>query len=104
MAEQNKDSEVVNILCFIKTALPFDPIFSNKSICPRHPDLLKGSHQAADSVSAPREFHPSEDRSELPPLVATDHGIAPLQRSTLWPDRSIAPLSVIAIPGAARYL
>ena len=47
--------------------------------------------KAAGGLPAPRESHPSEDRSELPPLVATDHGAysAPLQRSTLWPDRSI---------------
>jgi hypothetical protein len=31
-----------------------------------------GLHQAAARFAAPREFHPSEVISELPPLVATD--------------------------------
>ena len=82
-----------------------------------------GNHQTAGGVPAPRELHPSKDRLELPPLVATDHvvrayftcsfppkgekltrsvalplptksydfvgALITLQRSTLWPDRSI---------------
>ena len=38
-------------------------------------------------------FHPSEVLSKLSPLVATAYGTQPLQRSTLWSDRSIMILS-----------
>jgi len=47
-----------------------------------------GNHQKAGCVPAPRESHPSEVLSELPPLVATV-----LSRSTLWLDRSIIILA-----------
>ena len=35
---------------------------------------LYGKSPSGRWLSAPRESHPSEDLSELPPLVATDHG------------------------------
>ena len=68
----------------LQTRPLFGLISASKSICPRHPDLLKGSHQAAGGYQLHRHFSPSEVLSELPPLVATV-----LSRTTLWPDRSI---------------
>ena len=41
--------------------------------------------------------------TQPPPLPATDHGGKPLQRSDVRLDGSIAPLLVMAVPGAARY-
>jgi len=41
--------------------------------------------------------------TQPPPLPATDHGSKPLQRSDVRLDGSIAPLLVMAVPGAARY-
>jgi len=42
--------------------------------------------------------------TQPPPLPATDHGkIEPLQRSDVRLDGSIAPLLVMAVPGATRY-
>lgn len=65
------------------TVLPFD-LISRKSICPRHPDFLLGSHQTADSVSAPREFHPCVVLTQPPPLPAT------ASRRTRYHARTVA--------------
>lgn len=53
-----------------------------------------GFHQASGGLPAPREFHPPEVLSELPPLLASVAGQAYHYR----------PLPVIAVPGTARYL
>ncbi|MEG0751066.1 MAG: hypothetical protein RR998_04895 [Oscillospiraceae bacterium] len=62
-----------------------------------------GSHQTADSVSAPREFHPSEDLSKLPSLVATDCG---QRRFTLdfMTGQEYLSIACYRQPGAARQL
>jgi len=54
-----------------------------------------GNHQKAGCVPAPRESHPSEVLSELPPLVATV-----LSRSTCgWTGVSLSLLRLMAIIG-----
>ena len=54
-------------------------------ICSQRPET-RGSHQAADSVSASWGFHPSEVLSKLPPLRATVVITLKLRL-----DRSISP-------------
>jgi len=55
-----------------------------------------GNHQKAGCVPAPRESHPSEVLSELPPLVATV-----LSRSTCgWTGVSLSLLRLMAIIGS----
>ena len=50
-----------------------------------------------------RNLTPRVVLTQPPPLPATDHGSKPLQRSDVRLDGSIAPLLVMAVPGAARY-
>ena len=73
-----------------------------------------GNHQAASGSPAPRESHPSEDLSELPPLVAADCSktVSPLDfmagqeyhcpRCRSWPYREppgTDSLLMSALPG-----
>ena len=46
-------------------------ICSDKPICPRHPGLSLGNHQAAGGLPAPRVFVPRQDLCRLPSLPAT---------------------------------
>ena len=63
--------------------------------------LLPGPWAAADGLCwhTSRESHPSEDLSELPPLL--DPGFT---RGCGWTGVPLYPLPVMAAPGAARFL
>lgn len=71
------------------------------------PRISVGIHRTADSVSAPRAFHPRQDLCFSAAPIACD-GFVPqgyLSRSDCgWTGVSLSLLPVIAIPGAVRYL
>ncbi len=66
------------------------------------PRISVGIHRTADSVSAPRAFHPRQDLCFSAAPIACD-GFALRTLITLgrgWTGVSLSPLPVIAIPGA----
>ena len=72
-------------------------------ICPRHPKTW----EVIKRRLANRSTGISPLRGSLravPTCCDGSRTMLPLQRSTLWPDRSISPLPVIAVSGATRYL
>lgn len=81
------------------------PIFQSVPICPRHPGTLKGSHQTAGGLPAPRGISPlawfSRNRPHcLRRITAAGRFNA---RTLGWTGVSLSPLLVMAVPGAIRY-
>ena len=67
------------------------------AFCPRHPahqEVISGQQR-----TGPREFHPSEDLSELPPLRDPA-----FRQGCGWTGVPLYPLPVMAAPGATRFL
>ena len=89
---------------FSLTRLAARPIFQKRSYLSSTPRNTTGSHQTAGSSPAPRGISPlawfSRNRPHcLRRITAT----RPRQRSDVRLDGSIAPLLVMAVPGATRY-
>ena len=90
--------------CFHWPVLLYGPYFKGAPICPRRPEAPGGkSSNGWQLTSSTGNFTPRVVLTQPPPLPATDHGGKPLQRSDVRLDGSIAPLLVMAVPGAARY-
>ena len=105
-AEQNEGrGEIKPFSCFHWPVLLHSPYFKGAPICPRRPEAPGGkSSNGWRLASSTGNLTPRVVLTQPPPLPATDHGkIEPLQRSDVRLDGSIAPLLVMAVPGATRY-
>jgi len=104
-AEQNEGrGEIKPFSCFHWPVLLHGPYFKGAPICPRRPEAPGGkSSNGWRLASSTGNLTPRVVLTQPPPLPATDHGGKPLQRSDVRLDGSIAPLLVMAVPGAARY-
>ena len=104
-AEQNEGrGEIKPFSCFHWPVLLYGPYFKGAPICPRRPEAPGGkSSNGWRLASSTGNLTPRVVLTQPPPLPATDHGGKPLQRSDVRLDGSIAPLLVMAVPGAARY-
>lgn len=105
-AEQNEGrGEIKPFSCFHWPVLLYGPYFKGAPICPRRPEAPGGkSSNGWRLASSTGNLTPRVVLTQPPPLPATDHGkIEPLQRSDVRLDGSIAPLLVMAVPGATRY-
>ena len=104
-AEQNEGrGEIKPFSCFHWPVLLYGPYFKGAPICPRRPEAPGGkSSNGWRLASSTGNLTPRVVLTQPPPLPATDHGSKPLQRSDVRLDGSIAPLLVMAVPGAARY-
>ena len=90
--------------CFHWPVLLYGPYFKGAPICPRRPEAPGGkSSNGWRLASSTGNLTPRVVLTQPPPLPATDHGGKPLQRSDVRLDGSIAPLLVMAVPGATRY-
>ena len=104
-AEQNEGrGEIKPFSCFHWPVLLYGQYFKGAPICPRRPEAPGGkSSNGWRLASSTGNLTPRVVLTQPPPLPAADHGSKPLQRSDVRLDGSIAPLLVMAVPGAARY-
>ena len=104
-AEQNEGrGEIKHFSCFHWPVLPHGPYFKAFLLVLDTPEHCGKSSNGWQLTSSTGNLTPRVVLTQPPPLPATDHGkIEPLQRSDVRLDGSIAPLLVMAVPGATRY-
>ena len=96
--------EIKQSSCFYWPILLYGPYFKVFLFVLDTPEHCGKSSNGWQLTSSTGNLTPRVVLTQPPPLPATDHGkIEPLQRSDVRLDGSIAPLLVMAVPGAARY-
>ena len=96
--------EIKQSSCFHWPILLYGPYFKAFLFVLDTPEHCGKSSNGWQLTSSTGNLTPRVVLTQPPPLPATDHGkIEPLQRSDVRLDGSIAPLLVMAVPGATRY-
>ena len=96
--------EIKQSSCFHWPILLYGPYFKVFLFVLDTPEHCGKSSNGWQLTSSTGNITPRVVLTQPPPLPATDHGkIEPLQRSDVRLDGSIAPLLVMAVPGATRY-
>ena len=95
--------EIKQSSCFHWPILLYGPYFKVFLFVLDTPEHCGKSSNGWRLTSSTGNLTPRVVLTQPPPLPATDHGGKPLQRSDVRLDGSIAPLLVMAVPGAARY-
>ena len=95
--------EIKQSSCFHWPVLLYGPYFKAFLFVLDTPEHCGKSSNGWQLTSSTGNLTPRVVLTQPPPLPATDHSGKPLQRSDVRLDGSIAPLLVMAVPGAARY-
>ena len=95
--------EIKQSSCFHWPILLYGPYFKVFLFVLDTPEHCGKSSNGWQLTSSTGNLTPRVVLTQPPPLTATDHGGKPLQRSDVRLDGSIAPLLVMAVPGATRY-